>query len=87
MKALIFIMAFLTIFILVEEYIIADDSLVLYLTFDEGKGKEASDSSKYGNKGTLEGGTEWKAGKYGKAVSFSAEGDQVVVQNSESLNI
>lgn len=87
MKTLAFIVAFLTIFISIKEDIIADDSLVLYLTFDEGKGKEASDSSKYVNKGTLEGGTEWKDGKYGKAVLFSSEGDQVVVQNSESLNI
>lgn len=87
MKLLIFIITFLVIFALTKEDIIADDSLVLHLTFDEGKGKEAKDSSKYGNKGTLEGGAEWKDGKYGKAVSFSAEGDQVVVQNSENLNI
>lgn len=30
-----------------------DKSLVLYLSFDEGKGDTAKDSSKYGHNGTL----------------------------------
>ena len=40
-----------------------DDSLKLYLPFEEGKGKVAKDNSGHGNDGTLEGDTKWIDGK------------------------
>jgi hypothetical protein len=65
---------------------IEDKSLVLYLTFDEGSGKEAQDLSQYGNNGNLQGDPKWTDGKYGKALQFEGEDSYVEVANSDSLN-
>jgi len=47
-----------------------DESLVLYLPFDEGSGDVAKDYSQYGNDGTLNGKPEWVEGKFGNALEF-----------------
>src|SRR6201999_3247865 len=44
--------------------------LQTYLTFDEGSGTNAADSSGKGHTGTLTGGATWAAGKQGHAVSL-----------------
>ncbi len=47
------------------------DGCVLHLSFDEGSGTTAYDSSGYGNNGTLGYQTLWTPGKFGSAVYFS----------------
>lgn len=59
----------------------ADDGLVGAWHLDEGIGSTASDSSGYGNDGTLSG------GKFGNALYFDGADDGVEVVNSPSLNI
>ena len=50
---------------------IGDKSLVLYFSFDEGKGNVVEDLSGYGNNGTMVGELEWVDGKSGTALSFA----------------
>ena len=45
--------------------------LVLYIPFDEGRGKTAADMSKSENHGELEGNWEWDDGKFGKSIRFT----------------
>ena len=52
--------------------------LVLYMPFDEGKGKQAADMSKFENHGNLEGDWEWDDGKFGKAIRFSTDNPGLV---------
>ena len=49
-------------------YAAIDESLVLYLPFDEGSGGEAKDQSKNGNHAQI-GDAEWVDGKYGSAIT------------------
>ena len=53
---------------------IEDDAMVLYYSFDEGKGKDVEDLSGKGNDGTLEGDAKWeKNGKINSAVFFNEQ--------------
>ena len=62
--------AFILIFPFVTEAI-EDDAMVLYYSFDAGKGKEIEDLSGKGNHGTLEGDAKWeKDGKVNSGVFF-----------------
>jgi hypothetical protein len=63
-----------------------DSDLVGLWHFDEGKGKVAHDSSKYGNNGTLVKGPAWVEGKSGKALQFDGVDDYVKCGNPVSLN-
>lgn len=63
-----------------------EDSLVLYLSFDEGKGEKANDLSDYKNHATLHG-AQWTSGKFGQAVKLNGSSDFVEVPFSDSLNI
>lgn len=65
----------------------ADDTLVLSLSFDEGKGEIVSDASEYGNNGTIKGDVAWVAGKYGSALSFDGQSGFIEIPHSESLNV
>ena len=50
---------------------IEDDAMVLYYSFDEGKGKDIEDLSGKKNHGTLEGDAKWeKDGKMNSGVFF-----------------
>ena len=53
--------------------------------FDEGSGKIAKDSSKYGNDGTLVKGPTWVDGKFGKALQFDGVDDSVNCGNPAGL--
>ena len=69
---------------------IKDNAMVLYLSFDEGKGKDVEDLSGKGNDGTLEGDVEWmQNGKIRSAVFFNEQVQQgvVAVKASNSLAI
>ncbi len=56
----------------------ADESLVLYLPFDEGAGTTATDFSSYNNPGTIVGNASWVAGQKGTALDF-VNGSHVTV--------
>lgn len=52
--------------------------LVLYIPFDEGKGKTAADISEFKNHGKLEGNWKWDEGKFGKAIRFAINDPGIV---------
>ena len=65
-------------------YAADDDSLVLYLPFDEGSGDTSEDQSMYGNDAAIN--IDWGDGHSGSAVAISGVADNfVVVEHSESL--
>ena len=68
----------------VAEAIIKLDSLVVALTFDEGKGDKAKDLSPHGNDGLLVMGAKWGDGKFGKCLRVK-EPNHVEVANNESF--
>jgi len=69
-------------------YTAIDETMVIYLSFDEGTGKEVKDQSKYGNHGEIVNNTEWVDGQFKKAIKVAGENsDCVVVPDSDSLKI
>ena len=65
----------------------ADESLVLYLMFDEGQGDDVTDFSLYQNHGFTEGNPKWVAGRFGTALELDGSGDTVKIAHADSLNI
>lgn len=65
-----------------------DESLILYLPFNEGEGDTAFDRSRFGHHGMLEA-PQWVPGKFGKALEFDGEDDVVIIEtkNSEELQM
>jgi len=55
-----------------------DDSLVLYLSFDEDGGDVATDASQYGHDGELVSGPSWVPGQSGSALEFDGTQAQYV---------
>ena len=68
----------------VADAIIKLDSLVVALTFNEGKGDTAEDLSPHGNDGLLVMGAKWGDGKFGKCLRVK-EPNHVEVANDESF--
>lgn len=65
-----------------------DKSLVLYLSFDEGAGDTAKDSSVYGHDGELIQNPTWVDGQFGKALEFDAtKGQHVIVPINDTLQL
>jgi len=62
-----------------------DESLVLYLPFDEGEGDIAHDMSGKGNDGTIHG-AKWVDGKKGKALEFNGRDSYVEIPHSDTLS-
>jgi hypothetical protein len=62
-----------------------DESLILSLSFDDGKVMKAMDSSEYGNHGELKGGPKWVDGKFGMALELDGTDDFVQISHSKSL--
>jgi hypothetical protein len=60
--------------------------LVAAYDFNEGSGATVSDSSGYGNAGTISGAT-WAAGRSGSALYFDGTSNWVTVENSPSLSL
>ena len=52
-----------------------DKELLLYLPFNEGKGKAMEDLSPHGNDAELVGDADWVDGKFGKALEFGQAGE------------
>jgi hypothetical protein len=65
----------------------ADPSLILSLSFDDGSGKIAKDSSKYGNDGALKGDPKWVEGKFDKALQLNGSTDWVEVPHADILSV
>ncbi len=85
------LVAILTLFIIASpSYAGLDDkSLVLYLSFDEGKGATAKDSSAYGHDGELIKNPTWVDGQFGgKALEFDGtKGQYVMVPINDTLQL
>jgi hypothetical protein len=64
-----------------------EKSMILSLSFDDGRGTKATDSSGYGNHGELKGDPKWVDGKFGKALELDGKDDYVQVLHSKSLNV
>ncbi|MBN1636628.1 MAG: hypothetical protein JW920_08945 [Deltaproteobacteria bacterium] len=60
---------------------LADESLQLYLKFNETSGDIADDDSIYGHSGQLVNGPTWAVGTLGGALSFDGVDDYVLVEN------
>ncbi|MBM3237270.1 LamG domain-containing protein [Candidatus Poribacteria bacterium] len=67
---------------------INDNSLVLYLSFEENQGDKTKDQSETGTTGSLKNDVKWtKDGKYGNALSFAGANQYVEVPNVPQLDI
>jgi hypothetical protein len=64
----------------------APKELVAAWSFDEGTGNNVKDITGNGHDGAISG-AKWVDGKFGKALEFNGDGDQVLVPNHEALNI
>ena len=74
--------------ILVSSSYAKEEGLLLYLSFDEGSGKIAKDSSGNGNDGNLNGGElKWVDGKFGKALQFNGKDTFVEVPYKDMFNL
>jgi len=51
-----------------------DEDLVLYYTFDEGKGDTVKDASQNKNDGVIKGNSKWVDGKFDKALDLPSIG-------------
>jgi hypothetical protein len=65
-----------------------DDTVVLYLPFDEGQGEEVKDLSKSDKTGVLGGNKlpEWVPGKFGMALEFDGETNFVRVEETPDFS-
>ena len=69
-------------------YAKVDETIVVYLPFDEGSGDVVKDKSSYGHEGKIGEGTKWVAGKFGGALEFSGDSlDTVIIEPVETLKI
>ena len=64
----------------------AKSALVLHLTFDEGMGAVAKDSSPSGNEAVLEGTATWVDGKMGKALGLDGKASYADVKNLKGVD-
>ena len=86
MKLLVIFISFVLFLCFQSTGVCATKDLVAAWTFDEGSGDTARDISGNGHDGTISG-AKWVDGKFGKALDFNGDGDQVLVPNADSLNI
>lgn len=82
---LLFVSIFLTLLLVASSNAKKDESLVLYLTCDEGTGKVLKDLSGNKNEGENHG-AKWVTGKYGEALEYSGTSSWITVPDSPLLN-
>lgn len=86
MKYLPFVLVLIMMFSTTSKAI-EDETLVLYLPFEEGKGEITKDQSQTGLEGSLNNGVKWtEEGKVGNALVFERDG-YVEIPASDVLNI
>ena len=85
----VFVAIFLLLTLTTSLYAGLDDkSLVLYLSFDEGKGGDAADGSVHGHDGELIKDPTWVNGQFGKALEFDGtKGQYVMVPINDTLQL
>ncbi|MDQ1316411.1 MAG: LamGL protein [Candidatus Poribacteria bacterium] len=86
MRTLLAFMSLVLILVSQSIGVCAIKDLVAAWSFDEGSGNNAKDISGNGHDGTITG-AKWTDGKFGKALDFNGDGDQVLVPNDDKLNI
>jgi len=66
----------------------AEEGLIAYWSFDDGKGDVANDLTKNGNTGDIKGKSQWVAGKVGTALAFEKPSTIFVeIKDNPTLNI
>lgn len=65
----------------------ADESLVLYLRFDEGTGNTIQDESGNGNDGEMQGDAGWETGRYGNAIALNGANSYLLAGDSGFTNM
>ncbi len=85
----LFVKIFMALTLIMPLYAGLDDkSLVLYLSFDEGKGGNAADGSVHGHDGELIEDPAWVDGQFGKALEFDgAKNQYVTVPINDTLQL
>ena len=84
---LLLFVGFLLVFCFLRLDAAEDNSLVLYLSFDEGNGNAVKDLSGSKNDGVINGKVKWVNGKENNALEFGGDATQYVeVQDSDSLH-
>jgi len=88
MKFTILVTTLLFVLCVSAAYSLDTAGMVLYLSFDEGSGAVAKDSSGMGNNGDVMGNVEWIDGMKGKAVRILDDdaGNMVVIADDDSLD-
>lgn len=86
MKGLLVVVSLLLLAVWQNTGVCASNDLVSAWSFDEGAGNAVKDVSGNGHDGTISG-AKWVEGKFGKALEFNGDGDQVLVPNNDALNI
>lgn len=85
MKRLIVLMSLLLVMFSSVSLAEVNDSVLLLLRLDEGKGNVVKDISKYKNDGMIIGGN-WTDGKSGKAIRFNKSTDRIEVVNTGTFD-
>lgn len=63
----------------------SDSNTVALYHFEDGTGTSLTDSSTYGNNGTLTNGPTWQAGRFGQALDFDGSNDFVKIAHQAQL--
>ena len=89
MKNIVFTCTLLFVVCLMAQPVLAADvaaGLVAHWTFNEGTGNTAKDVTGNGHDGTLIGDPQWTDGKFGGALEFDQDGDEVNVPFDAAMN-
>jgi hypothetical protein len=85
MLKIMFAIVLISIILILPAYS-TDNSLILYLPFDDGEGKIVKDSSDNKNNGEIFGDTKWVNGKTGKSIEFTS-GSYVEIKEIPAYDI
>jgi len=83
------VLVFLLMPLMADSARLKDDTVVLYLNFDEGNGKTVKDLSKSGKTGKLLNNPKWvdgPSGKFGKALEFDGKENMVEIEDTADFS-